>query len=137
MKRLLGVFVLTGILALAAVGIALGESKKAEEKAAKPVTITGEIVDMGCYMGHAAMGASHASCATKCISMGMPMGILEGKGKLYLLTMPHDNQDAYNKCKDMAGTQVQITGVVSDRDGMKSIDVTGVVPAPATATKKS
>jgi hypothetical protein len=138
MKRILGVTFVTFLVALTAAGIATGESKKAASTAPKAVSTTGEIVDMGCYMGHAAMGAKHAACATKCISMmGMPMGLLTDKNKLYLLTPPHDNQDSYNKCKDMAGTQVQITGEVSEKDGMKSIEVTSVAAAPAAPAKKS
>ena len=130
------------LVAIAAMGIASGDEKKGDEKKAeqqakKAVSTAGEIVDMGCYMGHAAMGAKHADCATKCISMGMPMGLLTDKGKLYLLTLPHENQDAYNQCKNMAGTQVQITGEVSEKDGMKSISVTSVTAAPSTPAKKS
>jgi hypothetical protein len=134
MKRILGVTFVTLLVALAAVGIAIGKDASTAPKA---VTTTGEIVDMGCYMSHAASGEKHASCATKCISMGMPMGLLTDKNKLYVLTMPHDSQDAYNKCKDMAGKLVQITGEVSEKDGMKAIEVTAVAAAPAAPAKKS
>jgi hypothetical protein len=136
MKKLFGALFLASLVAITAFGIASGADKKAE--APKSVTMTGEIVDMGCYMGHGAMGESHAACATKCISMGMPMGLLTDKDKkLYLLTMPHDNQDAYNQCKEMAGTTVQLTGTVEEKDGMKAITVTAVTKAPAAAAKKS
>src|SRR5512141_512297 len=32
------------------------------------VTVTGEVLDMACYLDHGAHGADHASCAKKCIS---------------------------------------------------------------------
>ncbi len=35
-------------------------------------TITGEVVDMGCWLGHAARGEKHISCATKCLNQGIP-----------------------------------------------------------------
>jgi hypothetical protein len=136
MKRLLGAMLLASLVAVAAFGIASGEDKKAE--APKSVTMTGEIVDMGCYMGHNAMGEQHAACAAKCIGMGMPMGLLTDKDKkLYLITPPHDNQDAFNQCKDMAGSMVQMTGTVMEKDGVKAITVTAVTKAPATPAKKS
>ncbi len=138
MKRILGVTVVTFVVALAAVSIATGESdSKKEASAPKALSTTGQIVDMGCYMGHAAAGEKHAACATKCISAGMPMGLLTDKGKLYLLTPPHENRDAYEKCKEMAGTSVELTGELSERDGMKSIEVTSVAAAPAAPAKKS
>lgn len=87
-------------------------------------SLTGEVVDTGCYLGHAARGAKHISCATKCIMGGMPMGLLTSDGALYLLTMNHDNADPYNKLKEMAGKTVTVTGAVMERSGMKGIDVT-------------
>ena len=62
---------------------------------AKAVTrsITGEVVDMGCWLGHGARGEKHISCATKCLNQGMPVGLLTGNGTLYLVTLDHDNAD--------------------------------------------
>jgi hypothetical protein len=133
----LGVLALSSLVAIAAIGVATGDEKKAEQKPAKAISTTGEIIDLGCYMGHSATGEKHASCATKCIAGGMPMGLLTDKGHLYVLTPPHENQDAYNKCKTLAGTQVEVTGEVNERSGMKSIEVTAVAPAPAAPAKKS
>jgi len=137
MKRLLGLLVLACVIALAGFGVATGDEKKAEQKPAKAISTSGEIIDMGCYMAHAAMGAKHQSCAVKCVAGGMPMGILTNKGHLYLLTPPHEGQDAYNKCKELAGTQAEVVGEISERSGMKSIEVTQVTPAPAPPAKKS
>lgn len=98
-------------------------AEKNEMKAeAKVSNVTGEIVDTGCYMEHGAMGEKHASCATKCIAGGMPMGLLTENGTLYLITMNHDNPDAYNKLKEMAAKKVVLTGMTAERSGMKSID---------------
>ena len=98
-------------------------------------TLTGELVDTGCYLGHAARGEKHVSCASKCIANGMPMGLLTADGTLYLVTMNHDNPDPYNKLKDMAGKNVKITGVVMARNGMKGIDVTDAALATAVSAK--
>jgi|SRR5262245_1474099 len=92
-------------------------------------TVTGEVVDMGCYLGHAARGEKHVSCATKCINNGMPMGLLTSNGTLYLLTLNHDNADPYNSLKNMAGKNVTVTGELMSRSGIQGIDVSAVRPA--------
>ena len=91
-------------------------------------TLTGEVVDTGCYLGDGARGAKHVDCATKCIANGMPMGLLTKDGALYLITVNHDNADPYNQLKEMAGKTVSLTGTVMMRSGMKGIDVTEVKP---------
>ena len=100
----------------------------------KPAVLTGEIVDSGCYLSHAARGAQHAECATKCVNGGMPMGLLTAKGAVYLITMNHDNPDAYNRLKTMVGKTVVVTGAILSRGGMKGIDVTSFKPAAPVAT---
>jgi hypothetical protein len=89
-------------------------------------SITGEVVDTGCYLGHAARGEKHVSCATKCVNQGMPMGLLTSDGTLYLLTLNHDDADPYNSLKGMAGKTVSVTGTIMSRGGMKGIDVGAV-----------
>jgi hypothetical protein len=96
-----------------------------------PATLTGEVVDTGCYLGHGARGEKHVSCATKCINNGMPMGLLTADGTLYLITLDHENADPYNQLKTMAGKTVTVTGSISSRGGMKGIDVTAVKLAMA------
>jgi len=89
----------------------------------KATTIQGELVDLGCYLSMGAKGADHRSCAEKCINSGMPMGVLTSDGALYLLTENHDNLDPFNSAKQMAADQVSVTGPISERNGMKSIEV--------------
>jgi len=134
MKRVLGTLVLVGALAFAVVAVA-SESAKTAKAAPKPVTLKGELVDMGCYVSHEARGEKHKDCATKCVAGGMPMGLLTSDNKLYLLTLNHDNPDAYNSAKDMMSAMVEVTGTVGERNGAKIIDVTAV-KAATTAAKQ-
>jgi len=105
---------------------AAASATKKEEPAAKSMTVSGELVDLGCYLGHGAKGASHKDCATKCIAGGMPMGVLTKEGALYLLVMSHDNAEPYTKAKDMAAEEVKVTGPVSKRSGMQAIEVDAI-----------
>jgi len=117
----------TSLMVLVSVAAAclltFGVSMAKDEHGGKPSSINGELVDMGCYIGHMAKGEKHTSCAAKCIAGGMPMGVLTSTGQLFLLTMDHANPDAYNKAKEMAGKQVKVTGPTHVRNGIKTIDV--------------
>ena len=145
MKRILS-FVAVLSLVVAAVAFAKAGDDKADHKmmeghshsmamAGKAGSWTGEILDAGCYLGHGAMGAKHTECAVKCAANGMPLMLLTKDGKAILLTPPHDNTDAYNQVKTLAGTMATITGTLSERSGVKGIEVTGVTAATAEATK--
>jgi hypothetical protein len=126
MKRIFVSFVFIAALAIAWAAFAQDAQKPTAKPAAKPAakTLSGEVVDMGCYVGHGAKGEKHIECATKCIANGMPMGLLTADGQLYLITLDHDNADPYNALKNMAGKNVSVTGTVATRNGVKAIDVT-------------
>jgi hypothetical protein len=132
MKRALSVVLLTVAVLFAVNALSAEKTEMKAEK--KPTTLKGELVDTGCYISHGAMGEKHKECATKCIAGGMPMGLLSGK-VLYLITLNHDNPDAYNKLKDMAGQMVEVTGMVDERNGVKAIDVTDAKLAASAAVK--
>lgn len=134
MKRLV-IVLSAALLALgAAVSFAhehAAAAASSKSTAAAKKTITGEVVDTGCYLGHEARGEKHVSCATKCINNGMPMGLLTDNGTLYLITLNHDNADPYNGLKAQAGKKVSVTGTVMTRNGMKAIDVEEFKPLAA------
>ena len=125
MKRFLGAFMLFAMALFVFGALAFAETHK-HSAAAGAQTVSGEIVDMGCYFGHGASGASHKECAEQCIANGGPMGLLTSKGTLYVLTMNHDNMDAFNKAKKFAGDKVKVTGPVSMKNGTRALEVNGV-----------
>jgi hypothetical protein len=96
--------------------------------------MTGEVLDLACYLGNAASGEKHKQCAVTCAASGSPIGLLTDKGDVYLITPPHDSKDAYNKAKQWAGTKVEVTGKTFERGGMKSIEVASAKQAPAAKT---
>src|ERR1700730_6804750 len=75
------------ITALAFSPLALAEEHehgKDKLDAAATKTVTGEVVDMMCFVDHNATGDKHAACAAKCIKGGGPVGI-SSEGKTYLI----------------------------------------------------
>jgi hypothetical protein len=135
MKRFTLLALSLGLLVTALPVLAHEGHEMAMGKRAVARTIRGEVVDTGCYLGHAAKGEKHIACATKCINQGMPMGLLTSEGTLYLLTMNHDNPDPYNQIKEMAGKTVAVTGEVMERSGMKGIDVAAFKPVATSAAR--
>ena len=110
---------------------AVEKADKAVEKAekARTVTMTGEVIDTGCYLGHEAKGEKHKTCAVTCVAAGMPIGLLTDKNAVYLLVPPHDNKDGYNKAKELVGQKAEISGAQFLRGGMKAIEVASAKPA--------
>ncbi|MFI5185101.1 MAG: hypothetical protein ACHQF0_00085 [Chitinophagales bacterium] len=89
-------------------------------------TVTGEILDMKCYMASGAHGADHKECAATCINGGSPMGILCDDGKVYLLIKDDKKEDAYNDAKKYAGENVILTGTESVKGGVQALIVAEV-----------
>lgn len=114
---------------LFALAAALGFLLLTSAAHAAETTIKGELVDMSCYMGHGAKGASHKKCALKCLKEGVPMGVLTDKDEVFLLLPNHDNEEPYNKAKDLAAETVDVKGDLVKKGGISSIIVTSVTKA--------
>ena len=98
-------------------------------------TWAGEVVDMGCYIEKGLKGSGHAACAKSCIKKGMPMGMLTKDGTLLLLTPNHNNEAPYEALKDLAGENAEVSGTLSEKDGIKMIVVFSSKAAKAAASK--
>lgn len=118
MKNLLiASLLLTGSLALA-------QKPKAKAGSDK---ITGEVVDVTCFANHGAKGEKHAACAQKCLSGGMPAGILAGN-VLYIATMS-DHSSPSAKLAEWAGKTVTAEGTKVDKNGTHIFEIASVAPA--------
>ena len=90
------------------------------------ITITGEILDMACYIDHNASGEKHASCAATCIESGLPVGIKNKEdGKVYLLIGDHKpiNKDLASH----AAKTITVKGKAVSRDGFQMIENAEIV----------
>lgn len=119
----------SSVLALAA-GLAwagpghTGHEHGAADK--QKVTVTGEVLDMACYMAHEAKGPKHQKCAKACLLGGAPMGLLTGKGEVYLLVGDHSDEKPYKAAIELAGMNAKVTGTVSRKGGVQALIVSSV-----------
>lgn len=86
-------------------------------------TVSGEVLDMACYMAKGAHGEKHKGCAASCIKDGAPMGLLTSDGKVYLLVENHNKKEAYAKVKDHAGEKITVKGTASVKGGLQGLVV--------------
>jgi hypothetical protein len=106
----------TCILALAAAGLAHDEGK------GKAVTITGTVIDTGCYFSHDAIGEKHADCAATCAKNGVPLAIVDSAGKVYLpVAADHKNQNA--KLIPFVEKKVKVTGTLIEKGGTAGLTI--------------
>lgn len=82
--------------------------------------ITGEVVDMACYLDHGATGAEHADCAKKCIAGGLPVGLKATDGKTYLVIGEHASIN--KELAEHAAKTITVEGKVVSRDGFNMIE---------------
>lgn len=99
----------------------------AADAAPKDVVLSGEPVDMNCYLGGKS-GPGHASCATACAGKGNPIGFVvekDGKKVLYLV-LGGGGKAAKDLLASHMGAVVEVTGQAAKKDGMNIITVSKV-----------
>lgn len=90
-------------------------------------TITGEVVDLACYLTEGMRGPGHRECAQKCITSGLPVGI-KTQDRLYLV-IGSEHGPANKTLASLAAQQVTAEGKVSQRDGVHLIAIKKVGPS--------
>ena len=89
-------------------------------KSGSEITVTGEVLDMACYLDHGAHGEGHAACAEKCISSGLPVGLKSADGTVYLLIGQH--MPANKELAQYAAKTITVKGKFVSRDGMNLLE---------------
>lgn len=103
-------------------------------QAGKPMSVTGEIVDMSCYLQLGKHGEKHVACGKKCINTGQPVGLLTKTGVVYMLMEEeHDPRrdgqtSAFRKAAaDHLGHIMQVSGTEATLGGYRALYVQGYV----------
>jgi hypothetical protein len=87
----------------------------------KVATVTGELVEVSCYLQLGKRGEGHIPCGSDCIKHGQPAGILDDKGTLTLLFVEeHDPRrhgegeaEVRSKLASLLARQVAATGMLT------------------------
>jgi hypothetical protein len=111
------------LLALAAGGL-IG----AAAPVAAAESVSGEVVDLACYLPHpeSGRGSSHRKCAETCIKKGLPVGLLTDDKQVYLLLEDHENPKPYAQVKEKAADKVTVEGDKVTQGGLQAIVVEAV-----------
>jgi hypothetical protein len=123
--KIQNLFLLAAVTAVFAATPAIaheGHEHSQKEDLASGVTkkISGEVVDMACYVDHNATGEKHADCAKKCITSGLPVGLKADDGKTYLLIGEH--KPLNDELAQYAAKKITVEGRVKSRDGIYMIE---------------
>lgn len=89
------------------------------------VTLTGEVVDLHCYISRGNKGEEHAGCSNACISRDVPAALLADDGTLYLL-VNEKPVSVKEKIAGKAGKKVTAKGKVIERSGMKALQLASI-----------
>jgi len=124
----------------ASAGAAPGGAAAPGKGPKKLVKVTGELLDMGCFISRGLSGDLHKECATICINAGVPMGVITADSTVYVLTQNHDramdpksfagSADPYLQLKSMAARRVEVMGLDWERHGVKFLEVKYAKLAP-------
>jgi hypothetical protein len=100
----------------------------------KAVTVTGEIIDLSCYLQLGKHGEKHKACGVKCLQSGQPIGLLTKDGAIYMLMAEeHDpRRDGQTggfrqAAIDNFARIVEVTGTETSHNGFRAIYVQGYV----------
>jgi hypothetical protein len=126
---------------------AASEANKKVLAGGKAVTVTGEVVDISCYLQLGKRGEAHVPCGSKCIEHGQPIGLLDKDEKLYMLFAEehHPRRDGLVDLKKvfapLLAKTVTITGMMTDMKDyralfVRSTDLAGVKAVEVGTTKK-
>lgn len=94
---------------------------------ARPLTITGEVVDVSCYTQLGKRGEAHKECGAKCVLAGAPVGVVTADNTLYILMAEphHPRRDGkVSIAKEYAarmGTTVTVAGMASEHGGIHTL----------------
>jgi hypothetical protein len=115
----------TLIAAFAISPLAIAQEHEHGSDAAAAKEVTGEVVDMMCYVDHNAVGEKHGqSCGAKCIKSGGPVGIVSND-KAYLVVGEH--KPINDQLAEYCGKTITLKGKMTERGGIAMIENAEIV----------
>jgi hypothetical protein len=76
------------------------------------VTVSGEVVEMWCYLEAGDRGAAKKACATACAKAGNPIALVDDQGQLFVLAGLKSHQPAQELLLDKMSERVTVSGTL-------------------------
>ena len=105
------------LLALSAVSALLVFAH--DDPKGKPISMTAKVVDTGCYFSHDT-AADHVACATACAKNGVPLALVDGSGKLFMV-IAANHQNPNTKLLPFIEKKVKVTGTEIEKGGLHGV----------------
>src|SRR5213079_3492665 len=113
------------IAALAASPLAIAQEHEHGAEAGASKEVTGEVIDMMCYVDHNAVGEKYGqSCGSKCIRSGGPVGIVS-EDKAYLVVGEH--KPINEQLAEYCGKTITVKGKLAECRGIAMIENAEIV----------
>lgn len=100
-----------------------------EHHAGKTVQITGQVVDVACFVGHDSSGAKHEKCAEACARAGNPLAIYDESAKALYLSVSTDHKNPNTKLMSFIEKKVTVKGTLLEKGGLKGLAIESVQAA--------
>lgn len=118
------------IVTMAVMGLGLGAASALawqehghEHHAGKTVQVTGQVVDVACFVGHDSSGAKHEKCAEACARAGNPLAIYDESAKALYLPVSTDHKNPNAKLMSFIEKKVTVKGTLLEKAGLKGIAI--------------
>ncbi len=111
------------------IGAAGTPEQKAVLASGKVLTVTGELVEVSCFLQLGKRGEKHIPCGSDCLRNGQPFGVLTAKNELYLVLAEEHDPRRYAKADlrealvPLLAKQVSVTGMHTMSNGYHAIYV--------------
>jgi type 1 fimbria pilin len=122
LKRILAT---TALLAICALPVAAQQPAAASND----ITLTGQVIDMNCFVTMGASGAGHKTCATACAKAGVALAILSSDGNIYMPVSAKPGDPQNSRLEPFAEGRVKVTGTHRFSSGMHTIEIKTIAAA--------
>ena len=117
---LLSVVISTMMIGIFATAVPMAQPK------GERVTVTGEVVEMWCYLEAGDRGAAKKACATACAKAGNPIALVDDKGQLFVLAGLKSHQPAQELLLDKMSERVTVIGTLVKNPNAQMIYIESV-----------